>query len=76
MNLKHVATTCPYCGTGCGFYLKVKDGELAGVIPSKNHPISQGRLCVKGIASWQSVIGADRIKEPLVKKNGRFKEAS
>jgi len=76
MNLKHVPTTCPYCGAGCGFYLKVKDGELAGVIPSKAHPVSQGRLCVKGITSWQSVISADRIKEPLVKKNGEFKEAS
>jgi formate dehydrogenase alpha subunit len=76
MNLKYVPTTCPYCGCGCGFYLKVKDGELAGVIPSKNHPVSQGRLCVKGITSWQSVIGGDRIKEPLVKKNGRFKEVS
>jgi len=76
MNLKHVPTTCPYCGCGCGFYLKVKDDELAGVIPSKTHPVSQGRLCVKGITSWQSVIGADRIKEPLVKKNGEFKEVS
>lgn len=76
MNLKHVPTTCPYCGAGCGFYLKVKDGELAGVIPSKNHPVSQGRLCIKGITSWRSVIGADRLKEPLVKKNGEFKEAS
>ncbi|HIJ66752.1 MAG TPA: formate dehydrogenase subunit alpha [Planctomycetes bacterium] len=76
MNLKHVATTCPYCGAGCGFYLKVKEGELAGVIPSKNHPVSQGRLCIKGITSWQSVIGADRIKKPLVKKNGEFKETS
>ena len=76
MNLKYVPTTCPYCGCGCGFYLKVKDGELAGVIPSKMHPVSQGRLCVKGITCWQSVIGADRIKEPLIKKNGKFVAAS
>ncbi len=76
MNLKYVPTTCPYCGCGCGFYLKVKDGELAGVIPSKTHPVSQGRLCVKGITCWQSVIGADRIKEPLIKKNGKFVAAS
>ena len=75
MNLKYVPTTCPYCGTGCGFYLKVKDGELVGVAPSKTHPVSQGRLCVKGTTAWESVIGADRIKEPLLKKNGKFTEA-
>jgi formate dehydrogenase alpha subunit len=75
MNLKYVPTTCPYCGTGCGLYLKVKDGELVGVAPSKTHPVSQGRLCVKGTTAWESVIAADRIKEPLIKKNGRFTEA-
>ena len=74
MRLKYVPTTCPYCGTGCGFYLKVRDGELAGVAPSKTHPVSQGRLCVKGVISWEGVIGGDRIKEPLVKRNGRFVE--
>ncbi|UCE99800.1 MAG: formate dehydrogenase subunit alpha, partial [Planctomycetota bacterium] len=44
--------------------------------PSKTHPVSQGRLCVKGVTCWESVTGGDRIKEPLVKKNGKFVEAS
>jgi len=72
MDFRYVATTCPYCGTGCGFYLKVKDGRLVGVAPSKKHPVSQGRLCIKGVTAWEGVIAADRIKEPLVKKNGQF----
>jgi len=76
MKLEYIPTTCPYCGAGCGFYLKVKDGELVGVAPSKTHPVSQGRLCVKGVTCWESVIGGDRIKEPLVKKNGKFVETS
>lgn len=76
MKLEYIPTTCPYCGAGCGFYLKVRNGELVGVAPSKTHPVSQGRLCVKGVTSWESVIGGDRIKEPLVKKNGKFIETS
>ncbi len=76
MKLEYIPTTCPYCGAGCGFYLKVKDGELVGVAPSKTHAVSQGRLCVKGVTCWESVIGGDRIKEPLVKKNGKFVETS
>lgn len=75
MDLKYVPTTCPYCGCGCGFYLKVKDGELVGVAPSRNHPVSQGRLCVKGAHSWQGVIKGDRITEPLIKRDGRFVKA-
>ena len=72
MDLRYVPTTCPYCGSGCGFYLKVKDGQLVGVAPSKKHPVSQGRLCIKGVTAWESVLAPDRIKEPLVKKNGQF----
>jgi len=75
MNLKYIPTTCPYCGSGCGFYLKVKNGELVGVAPSKNHRVSQGRLCVKGVHAWQGVINGDRITEPLIKNKGRFVKA-
>jgi len=76
VKLEYIPTTCPYCGTGCGFYLKVRAGELVGVALSKTHPVSQGRLCVKGVTSWESVIGSDRLKKPLVKKNGKFIETS
>jgi formate dehydrogenase alpha subunit len=57
-------------------YLKVKNGELVGVAPSKAHPVSQGRLCVKGANCWEGVISGDRITEPLIKKNSRFVKAS
>jgi len=72
MKLEYIPTTCPYCGTGCGFYLKVRDGELVGVAPSKTHPVSQGRLCIKGVTCWESVTGSDRLKQPLIKRNGKF----
>ena len=75
MKLEYIPTTCPYCGSGCGFYLKVMDGELVGVAPSKTHPVSQGRLCVKGVTCWESVTKGDRITEPLIKKNGKFVKA-
>ena len=76
MNLKYVPTTCPYCGSGCGLYLKVRNGELVGVAPSRTHPVSQGRLCVKGANCWAGPISGDRITEPLIKKNGKFAKAS
>jgi len=75
MDLKYVPTTCPYCGCGCGYYLKVRDGELVGVAPSRNHSISQGRLCVKGATAWQGPTQGDRLTGPLIRKNGRFVKA-
>ncbi len=74
--MKHVLTTCPYCGVGCGFYLDVRDNRIVGVIPSKSNPVSKGYLCVKGWHAHEPVQHPDRLKKPLIKQNGKFKEAS
>ena len=73
---KHVLTTCPYCGVGCGFYLDVRDGKIVGVIPSRANPVSKGYLCVKGWHAHEPVQHPDRLKKPLIKTNGAFKEVS
>lgn len=74
--MKRVLTTCPYCGVGCGFYLDVRDGRIVGVIPSKSNIVAKGYLCVKGWHSHEPVEHPDRLKKPLIKENGKFKEAS
>ncbi|MFZ5801361.1 MAG: formate dehydrogenase subunit alpha [Candidatus Omnitrophota bacterium] len=71
-----VLTTCPYCGVGCGFYLDVRGERIVGVIPSKANPVSKGYLCVKGWHAHEPVQHPDRLKTPLIKKNGKFEEAS
>lgn len=73
--IRFVLTTCPYCGVGCGIYLKVKNGRLIGAIPSKSHPVNKGRICVKGLNCWEVVQHKDRLNTPLIKENGRFRPA-
>ena len=75
-SIEHIPTICPYCGCGCGIYLVVKDGNLAGMEPWKDHPVCEGKNCQKG-RNAQGVSNSDqRLKRPLIKKNGVFKEAS
>jgi formate dehydrogenase alpha subunit len=71
-SLRHVQTTCPYCGTGCGMYLKVRRGRLVGIAPADGHPVSRGRLCVKGWTAFEPVNHPDRLKQPLIKRGGRL----
>lgn len=73
--VERVLTTCPYCGVGCGFYLDVRDGRIVGVIPSRSNSVSKGRLCVKGWHAHEPVQHPDRLRKPLIKENGGFKEA-
>lgn len=74
--MRRVLTTCPYCGVGCGFYLDVRDGRVVGVIPSRSNSVSKGYLCVKGWHAHEPVQHPDRLRTPLIKKNGKFEEAS
>ena len=81
MEYKNVLTTCVYCGCGCGLYFEVLDGEIVGVLPSKEHPISRGSLCIKGWNAGAFVNHPERLKTPLVRRGdnadkGRFEEAT
>ena len=66
---------CRYCGTGCGVYKGVMGGKLVAVKGDKyNH--NQGFLCLKGFLLAQVPNHPDRLKKPLVRKNGKLVETS
>lgn len=78
MEYKNVLTTCIYCGCGCGLYLQVLDGRVVGTLPAKGHPISEGKLCIKGWNAHDFVHHPDRLETPLIRerKAGPLREAS
>jgi len=74
--MARVLTTCIYCGCGCGLYLESDNGKVVGSYPSGNHPVSKSALCIKGWNAYEFINKIDRLKAPLIKTNGRFKEVS
>ena len=76
MDFRTVNTTCSYCGCGCGILLEVLNEEVIGSLPVKTHPVSDGSLCIKG---WNihEFIGSDqRLKTPMLRKNGELQPVS
>lgn len=67
---------CNFCGTGCGHLLKVGDGAVKGVFASPDHPVSQGRLCVRGWHIHELLTTRERITRPRVRRNGVLEEVS
>jgi formate dehydrogenase alpha subunit len=57
-------------------YLHEDKGILVGVSPVKNHPVNKGSLCVKGWNCYEFVHHPDRLKYPLIKESGSFRQAS
>ena len=71
-----VPTACPFCSCGCGFYLLAKEGQLVGVAPSETHPVSEGRLCARGWSAHEAALWGDRLRQPLLQRNGKQESVS
>jgi predicted molibdopterin-dependent oxidoreductase YjgC len=75
-ELEETTTPCPYCACGCSLTLGSKNGEIRRVFSDPEKGPSDGNLCVKGRFGWDFVDHPERIKTPLLRVNGAFKEAS
>ncbi len=71
-----VRTTCPYCGVGCQLELMVRNGKIVRSNGVEGVSPNDGRLCVKGRFGYDYVQHPDRLTTPLIKKDGKFVEAS
>jgi menaquinone reductase, molybdopterin-binding-like subunit len=72
---------CAQCSAGCGMQVRVMQGDAEvfrdgqfGVVKmglakklagNPDHPVSRGKLCVRGEAGLQVTFNPDRIKHPL-----------
>jgi len=73
---KKIRTTCSYCGVGCQIWIHVKDGRIVKVTGVEEVPPNYGSLCVKGRFGYEFTHHEERLKRPLIKENGSFREAS
>ncbi len=72
---KSVRTTCSYCGVGCQMNLVVKDDEVVRVDPAAKGP-NYETLCVKGKFGYRFINSPDRLKTPLIRKDGVLQKAT
>ena len=70
-------TFCRICESVCGMVATVEDGRLVALRPDKDHPLSEGFACQKGIAFTEVVNDPDRVTTPLRRtSDGGFEEVS
>jgi assimilatory nitrate reductase catalytic subunit len=73
-----ISTHCCFCGMQCGMNIRVKiaDQTVVGVEPRYDFPMNGGRLCPKGVAAYRQAELGDRLKTPLIRKNGKLEPAT
>ena len=71
-----VRTVCTYCGVGCNLDVAVKDNEVVSITAPYDAEVNQGHTCLKGRYAFKFYNHADRVRTPLIKRNGAFEEAT
>ena len=66
---RQVATTCCYCGVGCGIVVTTHKNGVFSVKGDAAHPANHGQLCTKGAALHLSGDAGSRLLYPEV--NGK-----
>lgn len=60
------ATTCPYCGVGCGVRATLRSDGNVDIAGDDTHGSNYGRLCVKGSALGETVDLGGRLLYPKI----------
>ncbi len=69
-----VDSVCPYCGVGCQLTYNIEDDKLVSVT-GRNGPANENRLCVKGRFGFDYVTNPQRLKVPMIRRDGIGKAA-
>ena len=75
-EMKHVGTICAHCGDGCKTTLGVRRSDTGmDIVRGDNRDksgINGDFLCIKGRYGFDFAGHPDRLKQPLIRKNGRL----
>ncbi|MFZ3084750.1 molybdopterin-dependent oxidoreductase [Rhodoferax ferrireducens] len=67
---------CPLCEACCGLEIKVQDGVVTSIKGDTRDVLSQGYICPKAVALKDLHDDPDRLRTPLIKRNGRHVAAT
>lgn len=71
-----IRTICTYCGVGCNLEVSVKNGEILSIQSPFDAAANGGHTCLKGRYAFKFYKHPDRLRSPLIKRNGVFEEVS
>ena len=67
---------CPLCEACCGLEVRTQGSKVVAIRGAKDDVFSAGYICPKGYALKDLHEDPDRLRTPLIKRDGRFVPAS
>lgn len=73
---KKVRTICTYCGVGCNLDVAVVNGAVKSIQAPYDAAVNEGHTCLKGRFAFSFYNHPDRLRSPLIRKNGKLEPVS
>lgn len=67
---------CPLCEACCGLEIQMRGPQVVSIRGHEADVLSRGYICPKAVALKDLHEDPDRLRTPLIKRNGVFEEAS
>lgn len=74
--LEEKDTICPFCGCGCTLTLGLREGKILRSRGKEDAGRSGGNLCGRGRFGFDYIYSENRLKTPLIRKEGELVPAS
>ncbi|BCH20257.1 NADH-quinone oxidoreductase subunit NuoG [Mesorhizobium sp. L-8-3] len=69
-DLAETDSVCPHCGTGCQLTVGARRGEFMRVRSKWENGVNRETLCVRGRFGLDFIEGRDRVKRPMIRRDG------
>ncbi len=75
-DTRTVITTCTRdCANTCGLMATVENGRLTRLAGSPDHPLTQGKCCLKASRYIKRVYSPERVTHPMIRRGGQWERA-
>ncbi len=75
-SVEKTRTICTYCGVGCNLEVATRSGEILSIQAPYEAEANKGHTCLKGRYAFKFYNHPERLRSPMIKKNGKLEEVS
>lgn len=73
---KKTRTVCTYCGVGCNLEVASRGDKILSIQAPFDAEANSGHTCLKGRYAFKFYDHPDRLRSPMIKRNGSFESVS
>ena len=75
-EMQYVSNPCTHCSNGCKTTLSVRNNEILRANNRDHSGINEEFLCGKGRFGFDFTSNAERVRQPLIRRNGKLEPAT